>query len=386
MGKNSFSIRVDKYIIWLIAAALGIKFVLFFYIAFVNSTLIMQPDSYGYLLDAKAWIHYFSLPLEGLRQSLYRTPGYPLFLAIFHFGLKLPLLSIVFLHIVLNIFTAIIVFKCFSPEYRLTGLLSAAIVLLDLPMTVYSTVILTESLYVFVLSLFLYVFMKYISNRRLGWLIGAAVLLGVSVYIRPVGFFLGVATAGFVLYLWGIKKIRTGMAHALVVIVLVYGFLGIWQYHNLKVHGEFIISSINRATINMDGIIGRYARETDAQFKAMPPVWYYVNSIGRNFLNLMTDPGSLRCFKSKILIIFGAIFGYLVVIFWWIGLVAYMKQCKKEVTEQFLLLVLLYFIFISLVSTGWHVTPRFRVPMLPSIAILSSQGWMALFYGKIKQV
>jgi len=43
---------------------------------------------------------------------------------------------------------------------------------------------------------------------------------------------------------------------------------------------------------------------------------------------------------------------------------------------QFLILVLLYFISISVVSTGWHVTPRFRVPMTPFIAIISARGWM----------
>jgi hypothetical protein len=254
-------------------------------------------------------------------------------------------------------------------------------------MTVYSTMILTESLHVFVLSVFLYAFLKYINNRRLDWLIGAVVLLGVSVYIRPVGYFLGVAIAGFVLYLWGMKKILIGMAHAMVVLVLVYGFLGIWQYHNLKTHREysqFTFSIIDHATIDMNGIVGRYARETDPRFRSMPPALYYVETVGCNFLSLMTTPGSMKDFKSKGWSVFGSIFGYLFVIFWWIGLIAGVRQCSREATGQFLFLVLLYFISISLVSTGWHVTPRFRIPMVPAIAILTARGWMALIGGNLK--
>jgi 4-amino-4-deoxy-L-arabinose transferase-like glycosyltransferase len=325
-------------------------------------------------------MQYFNVPSEGLRHSIYRTPGYSLFLAIFHLGLNLPLLSIILLQLVLNIFTAFVVFKTVSLADRQTGLLSAAIVLLDLPTTIYSSMILTESLHMFVISLFLYAFVKYINNRRLSWLAGAAFLLGISVYIRPVGYFLGIAIAGFVLYMWGTKKILTGISHAIFVLVLVYGFLGIWHYHNLKTHNVFYFSGIYDSTIRVDGIIGRYERETDPKFRAMTQALYYVDSVGRNLLNLMTAPGSMRSFHSKTWIIFGSVFGYLFVVFWWAGLIAGVNQWKAEVTGQFLFLVLLYFITISLVSTGWHVTPRFRVPMMPFIAILSARGWMALLY------
>ena len=77
--------------------------------------------------------------------------------------------------------------------------------------------------------------------------------------------------------------------------------------------------------------------------------------------------------------IFGSIFGYPFVIFWWVGLINALRQFAGEITVQFLLLVLVYLIAVSIVSTGWHVTPRFRVPMVPILAILSARGWMAFF-------
>lgn len=378
MIKNSFDVQLEKYILWLIAAAVVIKLSLFIHIACVDPSPIREADSFGYLNDAKALVHHFTTPSEIFKPGLYRTPGYPFFLAIFHFVYNLPLLSIIFLQFILNILTALVVFKTVSLSDRQTGLLSAAIVLLDLPTTIYSSMILTESLYVFVLSLFLYAFVRYINGRHLKWLVLAAFLLGASVYIRPVGYFLGIATAGFILYLWGIKKILTGVAHAAVALMLVYGLLVIWQYHNLKVYSEFTFSSISEATIQPYGVIGRYSRETDPKLKAMPPVLYYADSVGRNFLSLMATPGSMKYFHSKGWRIFGIIFGYVFVVFWWIGLVIGIRQCKADTTGQFLFLVLLYFISISIVATGWGVTNRFRVPMVPSIAVLSALGWMKL--------
>jgi len=382
MIESDFSTRVEKYIRWLIAVAIGIKFVLFLYIAFVNQASIFQTDSFGYLMDARAWVHYFSIPAEGLKHSFYRTPGYSLFLAIFNLSLNLPLLSVVSLQIVLNILTAGVVFKTIHLADRRVGLLSAAVVLLDIPMTIFSSMIMTESLHVFVLALFLYSFVKYINSRHLGWLVLAALFLGATVYIRPVGYFLGIAVAGFILYIWGIEKIFTGLAHATAVLVLVYGFLGIWQYHNLKTHSYFMFTNIDHATIDNNGIIGRYARETEPQFRAMGPVLYYVDSVARNFFSLMTTPGDMKFLHSKFWKVLGISFGYSFVVFWWIGLVIGVGQCKRDIIGQFLLFILLYFIVVSIVSTGWHVTPRFRVPMVPFIAILSARGWVALLCRK----
>ncbi|MBF0505159.1 MAG: glycosyltransferase family 39 protein [Candidatus Omnitrophica bacterium] len=378
--------RAERVILWLIAVALGIKLVLFLHIAFNDPASIIRPDSDGYLSDAKGWVQYFSTPMAGLKHSLYRTPGYSLFLAIFHFGLNLPLVWIIFLQLVLNILTAVVIFKIVPLADRRIRLLSAAIVLLDLPTTIYSAMILTESLHLFVLSLCLYAFVKYIDQRRIGWLAGAVFFLVASVYIRPVGYFLGFVFAGFVVYLWGIKKVLTGVVHAIVVLVLVYGFLGIWQHHNLKAHGEFTFSSIDRASIGMHGIIGRYAKETDPQFKAMPPVIYYIDSVGRNFLNLMTSPGNMKDFHSKVLRIFGVSFGYLFVVFWWAGCIFAISKGKIDVVGQFLIVVLLYFIAVSLFSTGWHVTPRFRIPMVPALAVLSARGWGYLILSRSNDV
>jgi len=370
--------RIDKYILWLIILGLGIKLALFIHIAFVNPSSMMQNDSYGYLNDANAWAHYFNQPAEGLKHSLYRTPGYSLFLAIFHLYFNLPLLSIVFLQIVLNVVTAIVVYKTVVLADRQVGLLSAAIVLLDLPTTIFSSMVLTESLHLFVFSLCIFAFVKYINHRKIFWLAGAAILLVITVYIRPVGYYLGTAVAGYTLYLWG-RNIATGLIHAILVLVLVYGLLGIWQYHNLKVFDKFIFSNIDNATVHMNGVIGRYSRETDPKLKAMPAPLYYVVSVGDNFLDLMTAPGNMKDFHSKGWKIFGEGFGYLFVVFWWIGLIAGLVFCRDDLVGQFLVLVLVYLMAISIVSTGWHVTPRFRVPMLPSIAILSARGWMALF-------
>ncbi|MBF0511169.1 MAG: glycosyltransferase family 39 protein [Candidatus Omnitrophica bacterium] len=374
--------KKETSFLWLIALALLIKFALYLHILFDPSSII-EIDSHDYLLAAQAWQHYFQVPAQGLHQGLLRTCGYPFFLTIFHLSLKLPLMGIIFLQNLLNILTAVFVFKavvCMTD--RETALLGAAIVLLDLPTMVFSDMIMTESLHLFTLSLFLYAFVRYINSRHMTWLLLGSIFLGLSVYVRPVSYFLGLPVAGFVLYLWGIKKWMKGLLCALTCLVVVYGLLFIWQYHNLKTYGQFTFSSIDKETVySNNSIIGRYARETDPMLKRMPPVLYYVHSVGRNFLTLMGSPGNMKYFHSKAWKFFGIVFGYSFVVFWWIGMLFGLKGCLRDKRGQLFILVLMYFILVSLVSTGWRVTPRFRVPMLPCIAFIAAYGWMGLLSG-----
>lgn len=370
----------------MIAAAVLIKLLLFLYVTWWVPQAIFSYDSFSYIRDAQGWMDFFHTPSAGLRHSFYRTPGYPFFLAIFYGGGGVSFWGVVFLQIALNILTAVVVYKAVIGLGRCLGLLSAAIVLLDLPTTIYSTMILTESLHLFVISLFLFTFIKYLDGRRMKWLVIASLFLGASVYIRPVGYYLGFAVAGFIVFFGQRKKIYISLVHAILSLLLVYGFLGIWEYQNLKAFGEFSLCNIDHVTVQMHGLLLSYARENNPQLKQLPPVVYYVSTIVRNFFSLMATPGSMRHYGSWALRIFGVSFGYLLVIFWWTGLIAGIFKDKKDVVYMFLMMVVLYFVCVTIVSVGWGATARFRVPMVSSLAILSARGWFMLLrsYGDQK--
>lgn len=379
---SSTDLRFQKFIVGMIAAAVVFKLFLYFYIISQAPHSIFRIDSDSYLADAQGWVNFFLRPSAGLAHSLFRTPGYPLFLATLHGLLAIPLMGIVGLQIVLNILTAGVVYKTMTAYEKRIGLLAVAIVLLDLPATIYSSMILTESLHLFVMSLFLFSFIKYLDHRGLKWLVAASLLLAISIYIRPVGYYLGFALAGFIVVFGGAKMLRAGIVHALLSLFLIYGLLGIWEYLNLKAFGKFTLCSIDQATVQTHSLIGAYARETKERLKQLPPAVYYVCATLQHFLSLMTTPGSMRYFGCRPLAIFATVWGYLLVIFWWAGLLVGLIKDRKDVVYIFLMMVVLYFISVTIVSTGWGVTARFRVPMLGALAMLSARGWFRLISGK----
>ena len=61
-----------------------------------------------------------------------------------------------------------------------------------------------------------------------------------------------------------------------------------------------------------------------------------------------------------------------------IGFLAGLTKIRGDMLLQFLVLVVGYFIVASVVGSGLDVSARFRVPMMPFVAILSSYGWMTL--------
>ncbi len=129
--------KTGKYLYWLIGAALAIKLILFLYISFICSSSILENDSFGYLNDAKAWVHYLSFPSEGFRHSLYRTPGYSLFLAVFLLEFNLPYLGIILLQYVLIVLTAFVVKFNVATESQPTEFTKVAV---NVPGAVWDTV------------------------------------------------------------------------------------------------------------------------------------------------------------------------------------------------------------------------------------------------------
>jgi hypothetical protein len=50
----------------------------------------------------------------------------------------------------------------------------------------------------------------------------------------------------------------------------------------------------------------------------------------------------------------------------------------KNIRYHFLIWLLLYFLVGCVAATGWSVNARFRIAMLPSIAVIASAGWFKI--------
>ena len=306
-----------------------------------------------------------------LHVEIFRTPGYPLFLGLLRGVIHIPFTGIVFIQILLTIAVACAVYriaKCFNPNL---AYVSALIVLFDLPITIFSLMLLTETLFLFFITLFVYVFVCYMKTKKLTLLLVAAAIVGLATYIRPINYFFGIAIGIFIFYLAFVLKQKKLIVHALVFLLLVYGIIGLWHVRNKHVLG---INTFSAMTLTAASYRQNY-RDDDIITRQLPPALYYLNAYSRCLMSLMTEPGTLKEFNQGALKFWAKVFGYLWVVFWLIGFLAGVAKAGKNYYYHFFLCVIGYFICASIGGALFGVGYRLRVPMVPCIALVSAYGW-----------
>ncbi len=381
MGESELRVlkmKNKKLALIIIIIALLIKFSLFTFVSMHNPEAKFQADSYGYLNTGMMLASHgvFAQDNNGvLKYELFRTPGYPLFLGLLHGTLKIPLNGIILAQVLLTILAAFVTYKAAFEIDNKIAFLGAAIVLFSLPITVFSLMLLTESLYLFLISLFMLAFIRYLKNRKTKLIVLSGVLLAAATYVRPISYYLGGGLAVFVFYVNIPDKFKKAILHAILFLAVTYGLLGIWQLRNYIHFHQNTFASIIQENYKAFGIFHSYLTNKDPLTRGWPPIPYYVNVTWRCFLSLMTRPGSLKYLHFPVLTVAGKVIGYPWVVFWMTGFLLGLTKIRRNVYYQFILCVILYFVFITIAGQMWCSGERYRVPIMPFIAIISAAGW-----------
>ncbi len=244
--------------------------------------------------------------------------------------------------------------------------------------------------------------MRYLKNRNVNYAILSALILAAATYVRPISYYLGFAIALFIIYGMEFQKLipttenrqkiiakrfscangkqnfKKAFAHAIIFGLIVYSLLGIWQIRNYIRCGDFAFSAVEQANLSCNGLFRSYARNTDIHTKSMAPVPYYVNVSFRCLMSLMTRPGNFKYFQCEPLNLGSFVFSYPWMVFWLSGFMWGVIKIGKNIYLQFMLFIVFYFIAVSIGGGMWVVGERFRVPMMPFIAIISAYGWASL--------
>ena len=150
----------EKRILILIAAAILLKSSLFLVSVSKVPQLKVRPDTHSYLDSGISLVSkgaFGTVNEDGSHSyQFYRTPGYPLFLGILHGSLKIPLNGVIYLQIVFTLLSAMITFKAAHKITPQLGTFALFIILFDPAITIYSLMLLTESLFLFLMSIFMY--------------------------------------------------------------------------------------------------------------------------------------------------------------------------------------------------------------------------------------
>ena len=372
-----------KRLFLIITSAVLIKLFLFaFFVCYVPQGKFLN-DTPDYINAAEILSSQGTFALAGadgvLNYDLHRAPGYAFFLFILHGCLHLSFDTVIFIQILLTLLAAGIIYKAAVWIDPKIAFLSAVIVLFDPPVSIFSLIILSEVLFFFLLACFMLIFVKFLKEKRTYQVVISALALVLATYVRPTSYYLGIALAIFILYA-GIRAggFKKAILHASVFLVLVYSLLGIWESRNYRLTGVKTFASVIQTNPKKFGLWESFSNQVKYAPNKIEPAFCYLKSSLRCFLSLMTRPGPFKYFRSAILSAIGKVLAYPWMVFWVLGLIIGVAKTGSNIYYQFILLVIAYFIVTSIEGAGFLVGERFRVPMVPFIAVLSAYGWSVL--------
>ena len=175
-----------------------------------------------------------------------RLPIYPLFISLV-LKISKNLYFLVFVQHLIGLLTILTIFKIgkiFSLE---TGLIAAFFAAINFNLAIHGNFILTESIFVLIFTIFLYLSLKFLKNRNVKFLVLMGIFLGLSSLIRPTVIYLPFLIIFFILFLNSrfLKKIK------FIIIFLVFYMIVVlpWLTRNHLIYESFSFTSQEAPTL-----------------------------------------------------------------------------------------------------------------------------------------
>ena len=305
--------KPEYYLIGIIICSIIIKVTLFSCSYFRDPSKIYIGDSPTYIRPALALLHtgHFAVNMENPDEpETIRTPGYPLFIAVHYFLFDENPFFIILTQILLS---AASIFLTYAIAARLwnprVGLLASFILFIDIPSLHFSLLILTETLFTFLILSMLYSSVRWIQagGRKRLWIFIAGLALAWATQVRPISYYLFLLFIPvFLLFARQFKMKARGVVLTLLLFILPgLIFIGGWQLRNYLQTGSGAFSHIVGVDLYLfraanivserDGISVLEAREKIAMDFPDMSDWTstersnYYSSIGKKYI--LEHPG-----------------------------------------------------------------------------------------------
>lgn len=198
-------------------------------------TSFYTPDTDSYVSPTRELIAHHRFFSGGLPEIL-RTPGYPLLLIP---GLLLDRLELVTisLQIMLSCLTMYMVYRTAQLLFECdkVAIVAAALYAIEPVSILYTSKLVTDTLFAALGMVWLYFLLKYLEEYRLRDLLISGMVLAASVYVRPIGYFLPLMVAAG-LSAWalvnGLKNKQRLVVHIVLFIMVSMCPILIWQERN----------------------------------------------------------------------------------------------------------------------------------------------------------
>jgi 4-amino-4-deoxy-L-arabinose transferase-like glycosyltransferase len=204
----------------------------------VNKTIIIN-DASGYHQLALSLLSNKSF--EGF--DGFRTPGYPVFVALLYSISSGSVWFVLFIQILLNLISVLLVYKIASTIFsRKIALLSAFLFAIDIHQALFAVTLCSDTLFVFLFLASINYLCKSIKEIDFFILCLSAFILGIATLERPVSFLVPFVVIFFILMLCNLK-LKVKLIYSLLYGIIFVTTISPWLLHNYTKYGVAKLTS-----------------------------------------------------------------------------------------------------------------------------------------------
>lgn len=197
--------------------------------------------------------------------NAYTMPGYPAFLALVYRVVGTGESRLLWARIaqaLLSVVTAALVYligRRYSEKIGLTALAFAAVYP---PFTLANSYLLTEVLYATLLTLFIWLFLRWLDARRIGWALAAGAALAAGLWVRPV-MAVWIVGAGILILILEARDRRRLFGQLVAMALVTVLLLSPWWVRNYRLYHRVVLFG----TYNAVNVIEGFRRDVANQMR-----------------------------------------------------------------------------------------------------------------------
>ena len=205
---------------------------------------VFEPDTNSYLYPAYNLLKIRFFSADGVNAMYYRVPGYSIFLAAI-LGIFNDLYVVCIMQIILIMGAAFLIYKSvlLYTKNELLSLIAMILFCLEINLYIYAAAILTEILFLFLITLSIYLFCLWRQEpKRLAPFFGLSLAVMASLLVKPAMIYLAFLICIVLVFAVCFKKIS--LKHVFVYMALFVIVFGAWSFRNYIHSGHFVYSTI----------------------------------------------------------------------------------------------------------------------------------------------
>ncbi len=396
-----------------------------FYLWYDPAFFSRSTDCANYINGAKNLINYGVLCEQAVYPPFpgtFRTPGYPLLVAGIYWMSEFSNAAVIAVQIILGALTCALMYRI-ALKYASgpSALAAAGILALDIVSASMANEILTETFFTLVLTLGVTAFVNFMETRRMSSLVLSSLLTAAAVMTRPILLYFPLCSVVVFLYCfrknikkaflyyavfnlafllvvspWVIRNVRLGYnGFASVQEMNIYIYKAGWIEERLKGNADYNTIDFSgrfrkvaellkeRGMENTQNNRVKLYKELGAKTLKEHPLLLAEYQLIYSF-QVFTSPGAepilghiqkVRGKEMPEVVKRAVITGYgFILILLYIAFTAGIFQKSVWSRERGLLFILLLFCYMAALSGEWGAESRFRVPMMPFIAVMAAVG------------